>query len=229
MKFIFTYIILILILTVSCSKQEAKYNNRNKTDSLRAFNLSENQKKVLAGAKKCLEIKFLYDMDMAYYVLKYRDGELIGTKVYPNGDLDPALGVCTDVTIRALRWGGVCDLQEKIHEDIKANWNDYPMSRWSAKKPDSNIDHRRVPNQLVWLKKNWQEITDAKYEPGDIVVWDMNGDSWSDHIGIISDVPLHSGEGWGGALIHVFPFPGYVAEEDVLNKWEITGVFRVKD
>ena len=227
MKFIFTYLVLVLVFTLSCSKQEAKHNN--KLDSLKTFNLSENQKKVLAGAKKCLEAKFSYDTEMAYHVLKYRDGEFTGAKVYPNGDLDPSIGVCTDVTIRALRWGGVCDLQEKIHEDIKANWNDYPMSRWDAKKPDPNIDHRRVPNQLVWLKKNWQEITDGKYEPGDIVIWDMNGDGWTDHLGIISDVPLPFGEGWGGAVIHNYPSPGYVAEEDVFNRWEITGVFRVKD
>lgn len=79
--------------------------------------LTESQKKVLAGAKKCLEAGFSYDNDMAYYVLKYRDNEYVGSAVYPNGDLEPSIGVCTDVTIRALRWGGVCDLQKEIHED----------------------------------------------------------------------------------------------------------------
>jgi uncharacterized protein YijF (DUF1287 family) len=29
-------------------------------------------------------------------------------------------------------------------------------------------------------------------------------------------------------LIHNFPDPGYVAEEDVLNEWTIIGHYRVK-
>ena len=236
---------IILIFFFSCSKQETKNvsETKHKLDSTKTFSLTENQKKVLRGAKKCLEAGFKYDNEMAYHVLKYRDGEFIGTKVYPNGDLDPALGVCTEVTIRALRWGGVCDLQKEIHNDLKENWNDYPMSRWSAKKSDVNIDHRRVPNQLVWFKKNWKEVTELNAPPlrggvgegllpGDVVIWDMNGDSWADHIGIISDnltpnLPKEEGERY--MVIHNFPSPGYVAEEDVLNHWEIIGVFRVKE
>jgi len=223
------YIAVIITFLFSCSKQDAKINNTLPRDSIKTITLTENQKKVLAGARKCLEARFSYDMDMAYHVLKYRDGELTGSAVYPNGDLDPSIGVCTDVTIRALRWGGVCDLQKEIHEDIISNRNDYPMKRWGAKKPDANIDHRRVPNQLVWFKKNWSEVTDSvSYLPGDIVVWDMNSDSWADHIGIISDVPLPEGEGVRYKVIHNFPSPGYVAEEDVLNRWKILGVYRVK-
>lgn len=220
--------ILLFILFVSCSKQDAGTNNKKLNvvrDSVRTFNLSENQKKVLEGAKKCLEVKFSYDMEMAYHVLKYKDGVLTGTKVFPNGDLDPSLGVCTDVTVRALRWGGLCDLQEEIYNDIKSSWSDYPMSRWGAKKPDQNIDHRRVPNQMVWFEKNWQVITDDEYQPGDVVAWDMNGDSWGDHIGIVSDM---YGPDETLMLIHNFPSPGYVAEEDVLGKWSIIGHYRIR-
>lgn len=246
--FTLLYSVLILTLFASCSRQEAN-NNIERSDSVTAITLTENQKKVLAGTKKCLEAAFEYDNEMAYHVLKYREGEYIGSPVYPNGDLDASLGVCTDVTIRALRWGGVCDLQKEIHEDIKANWGDYPMSRWGAKKPDANIDHRRVPNQLVWFKKNWYEVKPPspqaeepgvrEYLPGDVVVWDMNEDGWADHIGIISDAPLPQRvtdsdesrtkeEGVHYKVIHNFPSPGYVAEEDVLNRWKIAGVFRVK-
>ncbi|HEY3249487.1 MAG TPA: DUF1287 domain-containing protein [Ignavibacteria bacterium] len=226
------YIIQILFvanLFYSCTKKEVSphIDSKKKIDSTITFNLTENQKKVLEGAKKCLEAKFNYDMDMAYHVLKYRDGEYTGSKVYPNGDLDPTLGVCTEVTIRALRWGGVCDLQEEIYNDIKANWSDYPMSRWNAKKPDQNIDHRRVPNQLIWFKKNWLEIPAGKYQAGDVVIWDMNHDSWADHIGIMSDKYTPEGEGTL-MIIHNFPSPSYVAEEDMLGRWEIVGVFRVR-
>lgn len=224
--------ILLLLPVVSCSKQNLNNNSRqkvsadsNKTTSNPDFKLSEGQKKILDGAKKCLEAGFNYDMDMAYHILKYKDGINTGSKVYPGGDLDPALGVCTDVTVRALRWGKVCDLQEEIYDDIKSHWNDYPMSRWDAKKPDQNIDHRRVPNQMVWFGKYWKTIEGEEYQPGDIIAWDMNGDGWGDHIGIVSDKFI-DGKPY---LIHNFPSPGYVAEEDVLNRWEIIGHYRIKE
>ncbi len=228
MKTKFIFIAAVFTFLLSCSREEVRSSNqqiKKKTDSTKTFNLTESQKKILAGAKKCLEAKFNYDMDMAYHVLKYKDGELVGSKVYPNGDLEPSLGVCTDVTVRALRWGAGLDLQEDIHNDISKNWNDYPMRRWNAKKPDTNIDHRRVPNQLVWLKKFWKEISAEDYQPGDVIIWDMNGDSWGDHIGIISDKFVDGVPN----LIHNFPSPGYVAEEDVLNSWKIIGHFRVRD
>lgn len=226
------------LFVFSCSKQEVKSDhtvkNIEKSDStlMTKFSLTENQKKVLAGAKKCLEAKFDYDMTMGYYVCTYKDGENTGSRVFPGGDVAPDMGVCTDVIVRALRWGGVCDLQEEIYNDLKSSWGDYPMKRWSAKKPDPNIDQRRVPVQMVWFSKYWQEIDGDEYQPGDIVAWDMNNDGWGDHIGIVSDNPtptLPEGEGAGRLmLIHNFPDPGYVAEEDVLNEWTIIGHYRIK-
>ncbi len=228
-----------LLFVISCSKQEVRSNNTNsdtkRSDSTLSnkITLTENQKKVLDGAKKCLEVKFSYDKTMGYYVLTYKDGVNTGKKVFPGGDLDPTMGVCTEVIVRGLRWGGVCDLQEEIYNDLKSNWSDYPMSRWGAKKPDPNIDQRRVPVLMVWFSKYWQELsTENDYQPGDVVAWDMNGDSWGDHIGIVSDDPtptLPEGEGVKRLmLIHNFPSPGYVAEEDVLNEWNIIGHYRVK-
>ncbi|MCC6865635.1 MAG: DUF1287 domain-containing protein [Ignavibacteria bacterium] len=228
------YILLIfLFYFLSCSKQDLKSDNSEKssiTDSLKPENvlLSENQKKVLAGAKECLSTGFKYDMTMGYYVCTYKDGENTGSKVFPGGDIDPSIGVCTDVIIRASRLGGVCDLQEEIYNDLKAQWSDYPMSRWSAKKPDPNIDQRRVPVLMVWFSKYWQKLdvlNEIEYQPGDIVAWDMNDDGWGDHIGIVSDKSVNSIP----YLIHNFPNPGYVAEEDVLHEWTIIGSYRVKD
>lgn len=232
MKF-FILIFPALIFFISCTKQEVRPDTETpkKRDSVRTFDLTEGQKKVLEGAKKCLDAKFSYDMTMGYYVLKYRDRIYTGSKVFPGGDLDPATGVCTEVTIRALRWGGVCDLQEEIYNDLKTDFSNYPMSRWNAKKPDPNIDQRRVPNQMVWFSKHWNEITGDDYQPGDIVAWDMDGDSWGDHIGIVSDNPsptLPKGEGARPLVIHNFPSPGYVAEEDVLNRWMVIGHYRIK-
>jgi uncharacterized protein YijF (DUF1287 family) len=230
MKAIF---IITVLLLVSCSKNEPGANTKNSTDStqnkshVRKFDLSEGQKKVLDGAIKCLEAKFDYDITMGYYILTYKDGVNTGSKVFPGGDMDPGFGVCTEVIIRALRWGGVCDLQEEIYNDIKSNFIDYPMSRWSAKKPDPNIDQRRVPVQMVWFSKYWQELSiDNDFQPGDVVAWDMNGDGWGDHIGIVSD---KYGPDETLMLIHNFPSPGYVAEEDVLNRWKIIGHYRITE
>ena len=44
---------------------------------------------------------------------------------YPNGDVPPKTGVCTDVVIRAYRKVGV-DLQKEVHEDLKSNFSKYP-------------------------------------------------------------------------------------------------------
>ncbi len=63
---------------------------------------------------------------------------------YPGGDVPQERGVCSDVVIRALRNQKV-DLQKLVHEDMAKNFADYPH-KWQLKRPDSNIDHRRVPN-----------------------------------------------------------------------------------
>jgi uncharacterized protein YijF (DUF1287 family) len=78
---------------------------------------------------------------------------------------------------------------------------------------------------MVWFAKYWSEIESDDYQPGDVVAWDMNNDGWGDHIGIVSD-KFTDGKPY---LIHNFPSPGYVTEEDVLNRWSIIGHYRIKD
>ena len=70
---------------------------------------------------------------------------------YPKGDVPLERGVCCDVVIRAMRAAGV-DLQQVVHEDMKANFSVYPKI-WKLTKTDTNIDHRRVPN-LVFRRRN---------------------------------------------------------------------------
>ena len=65
---------------------------------------------------------------------------------YPMGDVPMEKGVCTDVVIRALREQNI-DLQELVHQDMSRNFSVYPK-RWGLKQPDTNIDHRRVPNLI---------------------------------------------------------------------------------
>lgn len=105
---------------------------------------------------------------------------------YPNGDVPADKGVCTDVVIRAYRKLGI-DLQKAVHEDMRANFSLYP-NHWGLTRPDKNIDHRRVPNLMVYFKrhsivKNISQDA-ADYQPGDIVCWQLQGGMT--HIGIVS-------------------------------------------
>ncbi|MCD2165554.1 DUF1287 domain-containing protein [Comamonas koreensis] len=62
-------------------------------------------------------------------------------------------GVCTDVLIRAYRDAFAVDLQKLVPTDMAAHFLAYPRT-WGLKRPDPNIDHRRVPNlQTFWARK----------------------------------------------------------------------------
>jgi len=102
---------------------------------------------------------------------------------YPGGDVPAGTGVCTDEVIRAYRALGI-DLQKLVHEDMKADFSEYPKL-WGLKRPDKNIDHRRVPNLETFFRREGVEITDGSgFLPGDLVTWDLNGNGlW--HIGMV--------------------------------------------
>ncbi len=106
---------------------------------------------------------------------------------YPGGDVPEGTGVCTDVLIRSFRKVGV-DLQKDVHEHMKRNFRIYPK-QWGLKTTDRNIDHRRVPNLMVFFKHKGVAlpITTAAedYLPGDIVCWRLGGNLT--HIGIVTD------------------------------------------
>lgn len=119
---------------------------------------------------------------------------------YPNGDIPEDRGVCTDVIIRAYRKFGV-DLQKEVHEDMKSNFDVYPKM-WGLSHPDKNIDHRRVPNLMVFFKRHGtvkpiSENTED-YLPGDIVCWNLGGNIT--HIGIV--VNRKSNEGNRYLIVH---------------------------
>jgi uncharacterized protein YijF (DUF1287 family) len=104
---------------------------------------------------------------------------------YPNGDVPANKGVCTDVVIRAYRKLGA-DLQKEVHEDMKSNFSKYP-NNWGLTGTDKNIDHRRVPNLMVYFTRygTVKPISDDadEYLPGDIVCWNL-GDGTT-HIGLV--------------------------------------------
>lgn len=111
---------------------------------------------------------------------------------YPNGDVPSNTGVCTDLVIRAYRDVGV-DLQKEVHEDMVKRFKEYPQM-WKLKSPDTNIDHRRVPNLMTFFrhKKADLKITDiaVDYRPGDVVTWNLqnrNSINGITHIGLVTD------------------------------------------
>lgn len=140
---------------------------------------------------------------------------------YPNGDLPLERGVCADVVIRALRSQQV-DLQKLVHEDMQTHFSAYP-NNWQLKRPDSNIDHRRVPNLETWFQRHKKAlpVTDnySDYQPGDIVSWRL--DNGLAHIGVVS---LNVTP--GGTPLVVHNIGAGAQEEDVLFNWKIVGHFR---
>lgn len=117
---------------------------------------------------------------------------------YPGGDVSPRKGVCSDVVIRSYRKIGI-DLQKEVHEDIKTAFSRYPGRKlWGQTRPDTNIDHRRVPNLMVFFSRKGESkpITQnaADYVAGDIVTWQL--DNGRPHIGIVTDeIAPRSGTG----------------------------------
>jgi uncharacterized protein len=143
---------------------------------------------------------------------------------YPGGDVPENTGVCTDEIIRAYRTLGV-DLQKQVHEDMVENFTAYPHNwKWLSARPDSNIDHRRVPNLMVFFRRKGQSLPVSQriddYSPGDLVTWDLGGNV--PHIGIVVDRKNSQ----TGRYMIVHNIGGGPQMEDVLFNWKITGHYR---
>jgi uncharacterized protein YijF (DUF1287 family) len=143
---------------------------------------------------------------------------------YPGGDVPAGTGVCADEVIRPYRAVGV-DLQKEVHEDMKENFSLYPRRwKWLALRPDTNIDHRRVPNLMVFFSRKGETLKVTKqaedYAPGDLVTWDLGGNV--PHIGIVVDQ-----KSWtSGRYMLVHNIGHGPKMEDVLFDWKITGHYR---
>ena len=141
---------------------------------------------------------------------------------YPNGDVPPGKGVCTDVVVRAYRKLGI-DLQQRVHEDMKGHFSAYPPN-WGLSRPDTNIDHRRVPNLMTFFGRHGETLAlsrdPADYRAGDIVCWDLGGGTT--HIGILAIG--RSGDGTRPLVIHNIG-AGQVLE-DMLFRSTIIGHYR---
>lgn len=146
---------------------------------------------------------------------------------YPMGDVAADKGVCADVVVRSLRALDV-DLQQLVHEDMKTAFNVYP-SHWGLSRPDTNIDHRRVPNLEKFLTRKGARLASSlnprDYKAGDIVAWNLRGNNgWLPHIGIVTDRI-----GPTGRPMVVHNIGAGPKLEDVLFDWPMTGHYRVND
>ncbi len=140
---------------------------------------------------------------------------------YPGGDVPSNTGVCTDVVVRCYRKLG-WDLQVLVHDDKLKRPSTYPK-KWS-RKPDTNIDHRRVLNLMAFFRNQGAELPKTNkaedYRPGDIVCWNLGGNVT--HIGIV--VNVKSSRGFGYRVVH--NIGGGDNMDDVLFNWEIIGHYR---
>ncbi len=172
---------------------------------------SEFAGRIAAAAMARTEVEVRYDP--AYVVIDY-----------PGGDVPAGTGVCTDVVIRTLRAVGI-DLQKEVHEDMRANFSKYPKN-WGARRPDRNIDHRRVPNLQRYFERKGASlpVTDdgRAYLPGDLVAWDLTGRGlW--HIGVVVAAP----EGRGGRPWIVHNIGAGPVLQDGLFDWKVIGHYRL--
>jgi hypothetical protein len=105
---------------------------------------SELRARIAAGARRQVGVTRIYDP--SYWRLRY-----------PGGDLPLERGVCADVVVRAFRAIGV-DLQRELHEDMRRHFSAYPKM-WRLSGPDSNIDHRRVPNLMRFFERRGKSLS----------------------------------------------------------------------
>ena len=152
------------------------------------------------------------------------DPSYVGLK-YPGGDVPIETGICTDVVIRALRDGYKMDLQKLVHEDMKIGFSAYP-DIWGLKKPDRNIDHRRVPNLKIYFKRRGFSLAVTRkvkdYLPGDFVTCTVGRNLA--HVMVVSDRKT-----FGGVPLVIHNIGSGVREEDRLFKFPITGHYRIKE
>ncbi len=198
------------LLCVSCNPQQ--FTTITKIASPAPTNIpikSPKIRKIVANAIE--QSKITHSYDPAYVKL-----------AYPGGDVPMTTGVCTDVVIRAFRSVGL-DLQKEIHQDMQRNFSAYPRN-WGLAAPDTNIDHRRVPNLMVWLQRKGKALpvtnNPQDYQPGDIVTWDFGGGQ--QHIGIVTNIRatpdrfmIVDNAGWGTKV------------EDMLFVWKQIGHYRL--
>lgn len=201
-----SFALLLLVLTgctsFSAHVQPAKENSPALQATQQKSKVTPTEKLIAAALA---QVDVTTEYDPAYVKL-----------AYPNGDVPMKTGVCADVIVRAFRSVGL-DLQKELHEDMKQGFAKYPK-KWGAKAPDTNIDHRRVPNLMTWFARQGKALPFSDYQPGDIVAWDLGGGLT--HIGFVSDLKADQRY----KIVHNIGAGTQV--EDRLLEWKVIGHYR---
>ena len=165
-------------------------------------------------------------VERTHHVVRYESAYV--SIPYPNGDVPADTGVCSDEVIRSYRAVGI-DLQKEVHEDMAAHLSAYP-GKWNHAKgaassaTDSNIDHRRVPNLMVFFSRHGQSLplsnSAADYRPGELVTWNLGGGIT--HIEMV--VNEKSPQTGRNLIVHNIGQGPQM--EDVLFNWKIIGHYR---
>jgi uncharacterized protein YijF (DUF1287 family) len=163
---------------------------------------------VLAAARRQVGVTLQYDP----HYERFR---------FPGGDVSRDRGVCCDVIVRAYRDAFGLDLQALVNADMHAAFRAYPRS-WGLARPDSNIDHRRVPNLETFFRRKGAALPlprdPGTWRPGDIFTSRLGGRL--PHIGFVSD--RRGPRGW--LVIH--NIGAGAREEDALLDHPLVGRFR---
>jgi uncharacterized protein YijF (DUF1287 family) len=146
---------------------------------------------------------------------------------YPMGDVERDVGCCTDVIVRALRNAGI-DLQVEIKKDIGKRAKAYPH----VKKANPDIDHRRVKNMAVYMKKHYLAVDTSlegddvcRWLPGDVVFFDTLPKKGPDHVGIVS---WNADESGLPMVINNWTWGYSTGEMDLLSWVDVTHHYRLK-
>lgn len=141
---------------------------------------------------------------------------------YPMGDVPRDRGVCTDVIVRAYRNAFNIDLQELVHKDMRASFSAYPKA-WGLKRPDPNIDHRRVLNLATFWRRHGETLAhddSSQFRPGDLVTQMIGGRL--PHLVIVSDRIVD------GQRLAIHNIGSGAQENTVLYDHAITGWYRYR-
>ena len=141
---------------------------------------------------------------------------------YPGGDVPSNTGACTDVVIRSFGSRNRFTKGSARRHEVKLL---QVSQKWGLRRPDSNIDHRRVPNLDTYFGRKGKSLslsTNPKnFKPGDVVAWDLNGKGMT-HIGVVSNK-------WSkrsGRYLIIHNIGSGAQLEDRLFEWKIIGHYR---
>ena len=112
-------------------------------------------------------------------------------------------------------------MQVLVHEDMQRNFVAYPAS-WGMARPDSSIDHRRVPNLRTFFRRKRAELGPGSrdFAAGDLVSQLLPGNLA--HIAIVSDVLSED----RSAPLVIHNIGAGARQENTLFAFEVTGHYR---